>query len=281
MRRTLVNILILLLFISCTRYLENNKPDPIARAFNNYLYSADIKEIFPPDITPADSIIIARKYIEKWIKKQLLSRKAELNLSDELKDVEKQIEDYKASLLIFKYEQQLIKEKLDTIIYETEIQDYYDQNISNFILDDNIIKVIFIKIPRSAPNIHLIRTWYKSDGDEDIEQMEDYCFQYADKYDYLVDEWNLFDTFLEEIPDVINNQEQYLRYNNFIETQDSLFYYLVNIKDCRLKSTVAPLNYVSDNIRYIILNKRKIEFIKELENDSYNDALNRNSFEIY
>jgi len=80
---------------------------------------------------------------------------------------------------------------------------------------------------------------------------------------------------------VINNQEQYLRYNNFIETQDSLFYYLVNIKDCRLKSTVAPLNYVSDNIRYIILNKRKIEFIKELENDSYNDALNRNSFEIY
>jgi len=281
MRYNFIIIFLLFLAFSCSNYEKKHKQNPIAKVFGQFLYPSDIKDIFPPNLSANDSIVIAKNFIEKWIKKQLILKKAELNLTDEQKNVEKQLEDYRTSLLIFKYEQQLIKQKLDTIIAAEEIENYYNENSSNFILDDNIIKAIFIKIPKSSPNIDRVKIWYKSEKEDDISQLEDYCYKYAAKYDYLTDKWNIFDNFLKEIPLTISNQEQYLKIIRYIETQDSLFYYFINIKDYRLKSTVVPLSFIEGNIKSIILNKRKIKFIKELENNSYNDALNRNYFEIY
>jgi len=279
--RKLILFAVILSFVTCSDFKRKSGEKPVARAFDKYLYPNDINDIMPANISASDSVLAARDYIEKWIKKQLLLNKAEINLTEEEQNVDKQIENYKTSLLIYKYEQSLIEQKLDTFISFQEIEEYYNENSSNFMLNDNLVKALFLQVPRTSPEIWKIRRWYRSANEEDIKKLENYCYQYATKYDFFDDSWVYFSEIGKSLPIKIDNPEQYLKYRKFIEIKDSTYYYFVNIKDRRLIGTVSPLEIVSKNIRNIILNKRKIRLIKELEANIYNDALNRNNFIIY
>lgn len=279
--RKLILFAVILSFVTCSDFKRKSGEKPVARAFDKYLYPNDINDIMPANISASDSVLAARDYIEKWIKKQLLLNKAEINLTEEEQNVDKQIENYKTSLLIYKYEQSLIEQKLDTFISFQEIEEYYNENSSNFMLNDNLVKALFLQVPRTSPEIWKIRRWYRSANEEDIKKLENYCYQYATKYDFFDDSWVYFSEIGKSLPIKIDNAEQYLKYRKFIEIKDSTYYYFVNIKDRRLIGTVSPLEIVSKNIRNIILNKRKIRLIKELEANIYNDALNRNNFIIY
>ncbi len=280
LKKILVFFLVVFAF-SCSKSDNEIEDIPLARVHNKFLYESDIKSLFNSNISKEDSIVVARNYINDWIKKQLLMQKAELNLNEESKDIEKQIEDYRSSLLIFKYKQELIKQKLDTIITNQEIENYYNEYSGNFILNHNIVKALFLKISKEAPENDKVKRWYKSNDQENLSRLEDYCYQYATKFDDFDNKWIPFNNLLIEIPTNINDQERYLRYNKYIETEDDLFYYFVKINEYSLKSTVQPLEYAQLKIKSILLNKRKFTFIDELENTIYNDALNRNEFIIY
>lgn len=253
----------------------------MVRVFDKYLYPGNLRENIPANISASDSSILASDYIDKWIRKQLLLRKAEMNLTDDEKNVDKQLENYKSSLLIFKYEQSLIKQKLDTIISFEEVEKYYTDNPANFLLNNNIVKATFLKIPRKAPEIWNLRRWLRSDSDEDLKKLESYAFQYAEIYDYFNDDWVEFSEVEKNLPLRIDNPQNLIKYRRNYEVNDSLSYYFLNIKDYRLLGTVAPLSYVMDDIRTIIMNKRKIQLINRLESNIYNDALNRGYFTIY
>lgn len=267
--------------LSGCRHTEVIEEKPVVRVFDKYLYPGNLRENIPANISASDSSILASDYIDKWIRKQLLLRKAEMNLTDEEKNVDKQLENYKSSLLIFKYEQSLIKQKLDTIISFEEIEKYYNENPANFLLNNNIIKATFLKVPRNAPEIWNLRRWLKSDSDEDLKKLESYAFQHAEIYDYFNDDWVEFSEVEKNLPLRIDNPQYLIKYRKNYEVNDSLSYYLLNIKDYRLLGTVAPLSYVMDDIRTIIMNKRKIQLINRLESNIYNDALNRGYFTIY
>jgi hypothetical protein len=279
--RHLIILLLVLLLVQCSGIKNKKGQEPIARVYDKYLYPGDLQDIVPSNISKADSIILVRDFTDKWIKQQLLLYKAEMNLTDEEKNVDKQIENYRTSLLIFKYEQSLIKQKLDTMVSQKDILDYYNENSSNFMLNDNLVKALFVQVPRTSPEIWKVRRWYRSENEEDIKHLEDYCYQYATKYDYFNDSWIYFSEIEKILPFKIDNPEQYLKYRKYIEAKDSTNYYFVNVKDYRLVGTVSPLELVRENIRNIIFNKRKISLIKELESEIYNDALNRNNFTIY
>ena len=274
-------LLIVILAFSCVKNKDEVKEKPLARVHNKFLYESEIKGLFNPNVTKEDSIIIARNYINDWIKKQLMLQKAELNLDDASKDIEKQIEDYRSSLLIFKYKQELIKQKLDTVITDNEIEEYYNEYSGNFILNHNIVKALYLKISKEAPEIEKVKWWYKSSDPENISRLEDYCYQYATKFDNFDEKWIPFNNLLVEVPINIEDQERFLKYNKYIETEDDLFYYLVKINEYSLKSTVQPLEYAHSKIKSILLNKRKFTFVEELENTVYNEALNHNEFIIY
>ncbi len=253
----------------------------LARVHNKQLYQSDLKSLFNPNISKEDSIIIAKNYVNDWIKKQLLLEKAEMYLTDESKDIEKQIEDYRSSLLIFKYKQELINQKLDTVVADEEIENYYNEYAANFILNQHIVKALFLKISKEAPEIEKVKWWYKSSAPENQSRLEDYCYQYATKFDNFDDKWLSFTSLLVEIPTNIDDQERFLKYNKYIETEDDLFYYFVKINEYKLKSTIQPLEYAKFKIKSILLNKRKFAFIDELENTIYNEALDHNEFIIY
>ena len=123
----LIIFLFILITFSCNKGIDEIEDKPLAKVYNEFLYESDIVSLFNSNITKEDSIVIARNFINDWIKKQLMVQKAELNLNEESKDIEKQIEDYRSSLLIFRYKQELIQQKLDTVITEEELENYYNE----------------------------------------------------------------------------------------------------------------------------------------------------------
>ncbi|MCT4602644.1 MAG: hypothetical protein N4A59_07075 [Marinifilum sp.] len=260
----------------------NQKEDQtVAKVNQNFLYMSEVAAIVPNESSKEDSILIADNYIHQWIKKQLIISKAELNLTDEDKDVSKMVEDYRSSLIIHKYQQQLLEQKLDTIVTSFEIDNYYRQNSSNFILNKNIIRALYIQITKPVPDYKKIKRLYKSEKEEDWDELEDYCFQNATKFDNFSGQWVNAKELLNRIPFQFKDEDKLLKSRKHIETEDSTYRYFVAIKNVEFKNNVAPLDFVRDDIRKIIINKRKIEFIKNLEENIYRDAESKNKFKIY
>ena len=275
-------ILLAFLVISCQSSNSYKKEDIAATVGDKVLLKRDIPDLFYKSISPEDSVKIAKKYIQNWIKKELLLIKADINLTKfQQEEINRQCEETRASLMIYHYEQEMIRQRMNSTITESEIQEYYDNYPKNFLLKYGIVKALFLKIPVTAPNIDKVRRWYKSDEVGDLNDLENYGYQFANKYDDFNNEWISFDMLLSKMPFVSSNPDRYLRYTRNIETKDSLYYYFAHIRDHKLKSTVSPLEYVEDQIESIIYNQRKIKFIQELENSLYQDGISTDEFIIY
>jgi hypothetical protein len=271
--------IIAILFCACTSK-HGSKEDALARVDDKYLYASDIQGTLPSNVSEKDSIEMLNEYIDNWVRQQLVIAQAEKNLSSEEKDFSKQLEDYKNSLIIFQYESKLIKQKLDTTVSDEEIFQYYEKNKANFELKENIVKVVYIKIPKNIPPA-LPRQLIRSDNPQDQKKLQDFCHKYAVNY-YLDDQnWLLFNDILKEIPINTYNQEEYLKNNRIIEIQDSAFTYLMNIKGFMIKESLSPLSFERNNIRDIIINRRKLALIENMRNDVYENALKKGNIEIF
>jgi hypothetical protein len=281
MRYGIIFLSVLFLFLGCKKNTRKEEKVALARVQDKYLYASELEGVVPSGLTSADSLAMIKDYVDKWIRKELMLSKAEENLSDKQKDVEKQIDEYRTSLLIYKYEQSLIQQKLDTVVNQNDIENYYMQNTSNFILNKSLVKALYIKIPRNAPDIWKVRSWYVSDKEEHIKDLDAYCYKYASKYDYFNEDWVFFDDVSQQMPNLGSSVENTLKYRKNIEAKDSTYQYFLRLYDYKLEGTVAPLEFVKSDIITIILNKRKIQYINELETQIFNDARNHGSFNIY
>lgn len=275
-------VLLASLFTGCKYLKKSNKKDGIevARVYGNYLYLEDVLAQMPVKLHGKDSAAFIHNYAESWAKQQVVLLHAEKNLGDEQKDVEHELESYRNALITYAFEKELVNQRLDTAVSNAEIEAYYNKNPQNFELKDNIIKVIYIKVKKNAPKINKLKEWYKSEQPADRKQLEDYCRQFAENYFLEQDAWLLFDDLLKEIPIETYDKEQYLKNNRFVELTDSAHLYFVNIKGFKIKDSVSPLSFERDNIRSIILNKRKLTLIEGMKKDVYNEALNANEIEI-
>ncbi len=264
---------------ACSAKHDDNK-QTLARVYDEYLYLSDIQGVMPQNVSGKDSADIASEYVNNWINQQLILVQAEKNLSDEEKDFSRQLEEYKNSLTVFKYESKLISQRLDTIVSDEEIARYYELHKDNFVLKENIVKVIYVKIPKGV-SAATVRNLIRSGSPQDMKKLQDFCHKYAVNY-YLDDQnWLLFNDILKEIPISTYNQEEYLKNNRFIEIQDSAFTYLMNIKGFMIKEGVSPLSFEQSNIRDMIINKRKLALIENMRKDIYDNALRKKDFEVF
>lgn len=274
-------VLLLVLGQACSLFTEEEQEEPVARVFEKYLYPSDLEKVIPDGTNEQDSTLLAKRYTETWVKDMLMQHRAEEALTEEQMDFESQIAEYHRSLLIFTYRQNLLQQKMDTLVSENEINSYYDENSRNFVLDNNVIKGTFIKVPLSAPDLDQLSRWSWSNREQDLDQMEKYCMSYAEKYNDFNDTWVDFSTIKDQLPVRISDPVRYLNSYRNINTSDSLYRYLVHISEYLTEGDVAPVELVKEDITNIILNKRKIQFIKDLEHQVYSEGVSRNQFEIY
>jgi hypothetical protein len=275
-------LLIVVLFLSsCYEETKEIKEDPVARVQDDYLYPSDLKGLVPQGLASEDSIRISRRLIEEWVRNRLLLKQAELQLPEDQKDIERQVEEYRTSLLIFKYKQNLLARNLDSLIAEEEIVSYYEENSSNFVLEEDVVQPTYLKIPTSAPRIADARRWYRSDREDYQESLNEYCREYAESYIINGSNWIQFTDLISGTPLNIDNPSSFLNYNRYVESSDNEYYYFIRIHNRLREGELKPLSMVRENIRTVLLNKRKLEYIQDLENSVYKEGVSRNQVEIY
>jgi hypothetical protein len=279
---SIAGLLVLFLFCSCRYFKKEDKAkaNAVARAYDKYIYADDLKGIVPANSSKQDSAVIAKNYIDNWIHQQAVLHKAEKNLDNEKKDVEKQLEEYRNSLVRYAYEKELIQQRLDTNVSDKEIETFFNSNPDNFQLKSNILRVILLKLNKKSPKLDKARQWYKSENAKDRELLTGYAHQYAINF-YLDDNtWLQFDDLLKEIPIKTYDQEQFLHNNRNIEVEDSTDIYLISIKSFKIKNSLSPLSFEKNNIRAMLINQRKLKLIEQMEKQAYDDAQNNGDVEI-
>jgi hypothetical protein len=266
---------------SCRFFRRENREDAVARVYDHYLYKADLAGIVPKGSKAKDSLEITKTFINNWIRQTLLLHQAQSNLTEEQQDFAKQLEDYHNSLVIYEYESKLIRQKLDTVVSNKEVEDYYAANQANFELRENIVQVNYVTLSNNSPLINKFRTLLKSDRPADREKLEDLCQASAASSSLDNENWLPFNDLVKRVPLTVSDQVSFLESNKFIELQDSIYRYLVRIKSFKTKESVSPLSFETGNIRSIILNKRKLELVSRMQEDIFQEAMKKKNFELY
>lgn len=274
-------IFILLMLNSCLGKLDKNKENPLARVYDSYLFAEDISRMLPDGISEVDSIDFTKIYIDQWIDKQLLLRHAEYNLDVENLDFTHLIDDYRASLLIHEYRKQMILEKVDTLVGPVQIDEYYTRNLSEFRLSSPVVKALYIRIHEDNSKVEEIRNLLRSDDESSFEPLVNLCYQYADRFDFFGDEWVSFNLILQKIPGSPEDHDAFLRSGSLMELSDEEFVHFLQVHEYKLGNETAPIEYVRERIRDLVLSERKMKYLKELEESVYQTAIQKNDFEIF
>ena len=250
----------------------------IAIVNTDKLFKEDLKDFLPRNISREDSLILVKSFIQDWaVKKLLLDAAANNNTQESLKNIKNLVQDYKESLLINNFKEALIKQQLDTIISDDEVEAYYLINNENFKLNEVLVKSRYLYFDASIINKKEIVKFFKSEEIEDAEELERQQLSFK-MYQLNDSIWTELDKILLKLP---FSKENLLKKSKFIQKQDSLGLYLVAIKDVLRRNDIAPLSYIKPTIKEMILHKRKIELIRDIEKIIVKDATKNNNFKIY
>lgn len=273
------------LFLSGCQWLTTEEDEvsgvPVARVYDSYLYRGDLKNTLPKGLSSQDSAQFVNNYINVWAKNQLMVYKAEYNLSARQKDFEERIEKYRQDLLKHSYLQRYTQENLDTTVHDSVIATYFQEHKNDFRLRENILRMRYIIIPNEAPHLEEIKRLFLSDDAGDQSQLRNYSLSYAREFALQDSAWISFARFSEIIPVEAIDQSGFLEERSVLEFQKKELLYLVEIVDYKLKESVAPLPYISDVIKNVVINQRRLALIDRLEQNLMDDAYKKNEFETY
>lgn len=272
-------ILLVLLLASCNMLFESG--EPIVKVGQKTLTVEELASNVPDYLDATDSALWANDYIKKWIQRELLLLKAEEHLKGVEKDIKKELDEYRNSLIVFRYKNELIKQKMDTVVDDKDIEKYFGEHRESFILNRNIVKAIYIKIPVQLSSPENLKDLCMSSDPEKQAKLNEFCLSYAKAFDRFNDQWVAADMVLKYVPENITDQDKFLEKTRFFESNDKEFYYIVCIRDYRLAGQVSPVEYVKGDIQNLILSKQKLDFLKQIEKDIYEEGIDNNKVKIF
>lgn len=283
MERLLVKAFILTIVIPTALLTACNpgKPKPVARSFDQFLYPDELQGVVPQGVTGDDSIQLVRAYIEQWSRQQALLYHAQRNVNINTDRLDRQVEEYKNGLIVYEYEQELVSQKLDTVIADNEIKQYYESRQDLFTLRQPILKVSYIQLQRNAPELERVKRLFVSTDFEEQDVLEKYCARYASHYSLRDTSWYYADELVKKIPLSRIGEDNFDKKGRIFEIIENNELYLIILHDSKFRDTRSPLSLVANNIRNLILNKRKIELIDQMQRSIVNDAREKNNIEIY
>lgn len=278
--KLIVFLFVNFLFVACS---SSKDEIPLAKVGNKTLYYSDLMLDLPDDISREDSTIIVQSEIRQWITSELMVDEADKYLNKKEKDFSRQIEEYRKSLLIFEFEKKWVLNHIDTVVTEDEILNFYNSNTFDFELKTNILKLRFVKMEISKPNAlkEQVKRLLFSNNSKDLPILERICDQHAENY-FLDDSvWLMYDDVIKEIPFGNVLQKGSTLTSKRFELSDANYEYFILIKEIRIKDEMSPLTYEKDNIKMIILQKRKIYLLDSLQSQIFNTATKAGTYTTY
>lgn len=279
-------IIVATLFIaaSCEKNQQSMKIDnePVVSVLEQTLYRNEIDNIVPRNLSQEDSLAIADNFVRNWINDILLYQKAKKNIINK-RHIEELVENYRKSLIIQSYEEDLVNDKVikNKNLTEDKLQEFYNNNINLFLLKEPIIKGLYLKIPIASSQLSNFRKWYTLGTEKAIEDIDKNSLQNAIGYEYFLNKWLDINDIFSTIPKRIENYQQFLKTNKSIDIQDSSYVYLLYIKEYKLKGDVAPFEFAKDNVTQAVRERSRNNYISQIKKDLYEKALSNKEIKFY
>jgi len=280
MNKRICSILLVSLafLIACDAPLDVNEADILARVDDKIFTRDDLRKSMPSYVTEQDSLLYADKIVTNWVEKELLYKKAKLNVPDTKNIIAKQIEEYAKDLYIHRYEELYVNQKLDTLISTREVSEYYTAQKKDFILREPAVKPLFIVFSKEL-DLSRVKQWFYSSNSGSLDDLKDFTYQFSSQF-YFSDTWFYLSDFLkfvpgEQLPDnVVFSQRHKILH-------DSLYYYYIKIDTVLNTGDFIPKKLIYNDIATILLHKRQQKCVQKMKTQIYNDAVQKNQFEIY
>jgi hypothetical protein len=281
MRLLWISFVVVLFFSSCQGKKAEEKSEVVISVYGKKLYKADLENIVYEGISYNDSVLRSKVYIDKWVRNQLLIRQAENNLTPEQLDFSKRLEEYRNSLVINKYETELINQNLDTEVAEDQIYDYYNRNSAEFRLNRDIVQIASVSLPNDSKKKWIFTKLFRDYDSLMIDSLTSLAEQYALSYDFNIQEWRNFEDVIDTFALKVKDNKSFLNEKKFFVVNNDDVYTLVKICDYKLVGDVSPCEMETDRIKYIILSNRKKELLENLYNDLYSKAVQEKAFDVF
>ena len=253
----------------------------VAKVGGERLYRSELDSYIPDGTSPEDSAAIALQYINSWATGHLFEKTAESRLSKEEKNVDKELEAYRRSLLRYRYEQRYINDRLDTLITQGQLEEYYKAHAASLELVRPILKVRFVDIMTDSPNYEEIMEKLPSEGGQSLKDLDSLAYVSAPRFFDSSGKWmdaavlaREFGTDWSTMLSKLKDKYIVFNYEDRGETR-AAYVFAVQYKG------QAPLEYCRASIRDNILSERKRELLNNLEQDLLKNAQDKKEFIIY
>ena len=274
-----IYLITLLLICSCD-LPTNEESNAVARVGEDFLFISDLDNQIGPN--GSDSIQITSRTINEWAEELLYLKKAEINLSfSEKKGLEELVSTYRNDLYVKTYKDKAIQSQLDSIVEKEEIEYYFDQNKFNFKTNKDLMRGRYVRVRNENYNLRSIRKSIRRYNEDDKVFLDSIALQFT-TYSLNDSIWVQASQFFNRLPSIPERRyKNFLKNDTFFELQDSLEVYLVVIEEVVLRNDLAPLDYVAPTLKQILINKRKLELMRQLDREIIEEGLRQNIYEVY
>lgn len=249
----------------------------LAKVYNKSLYLSALEGMVPDGVSKEDSALMVSAYIQRWARDQLLMYEAERNIPKDL-DIDELVRNYRASLVRFNFEEQIIAEKLDSTVTDAELKTYYQNNQDQFQLESTILKCQLLKIPADASSSDINKIWNSNNPDDDAKLK---TLAHQKNAQALLDreKWYKLDDIAALLPSGTLTSEN-VRSRQEGTLSDGNFRYYYRVLETAQGKTTAPFDYVKEQATRIILHKRKQDLLDKWKEDLYQRELKRENVQI-
>lgn len=265
---------------SCQQKVEHGGKTPLVQVGGVYLYKEDLNRSMPYGLSGSDSVNFAKEFVRKWLEEQVLYEKAEHNVRDD-ENIERMVADYRRTLVMNNYEQRLLQQKMTEDLSEESLQKYYNENRQLFMLEEPVIKGVFIKVPIASPGLKELKQWYKENTEEALEELEKYAFRNSVLYEYFYEHWvpvsELEGKVIVNLADLSSDFDKHQN----IEAEDGEYCYLLHIEEYMMRGEEKPYDLARHEIIDLLSNNRRVEFMNKVKKDLYNQSVEMGRIKYY
>ena len=275
----LLALLSVSLLVSCkwkksvTEYVYGKTP--IVEIGTDVLYEEDIKQVLPLGLSDADSTLFAQQFIKNWAQDVLFYQNAIRNIPD-TKDIDRLVENYRRSLIEHEYQRRLIEQKFSSELSDDDIEQFYNDNERLFVLDESLLKGLFLKISNKSHDLSDIRKLYTRQDDESFEEIEKYSIRNAARCEFFYDNWRTVAEIEVLLPAMDKPLETLLKDGGSFEFKDEEYIYLLNVSEYAPKGGIEPLDHARSRIRGLLINSNEVSYMRKIKEDLYDAAIEKN-----
>ncbi len=274
------SLLLLLVFVACSPALPDNEADPLlARVQQKTLHLSEMEGMFPEGISPTDSLDILNTYVSRWIREAVMLVEAEATVPANF-DIDRLVRDYRASLVRTNYEKILVEQLLDSNILQSELEQFYEENKLLYELETPIVRCYFLKVPLPTPEAGQLRSLWNNDNTQSLAALQAYAESYAEVALLEDSLWYSVEEVADQLPPGTLTPANVGSKQDFTQRDEHHQYYF-RLFELRNRTEIAPLSYVEEQARKVILHQRKLQLMEDVKEDMYERQMRENNIETF